>query len=258
MTNPTLNYQSEGEGEPLIILHGLFGSSRNWSSHAKKLAVDFKVIRVDLRNHGESFHDQQMDYAAMADDLVNLMDELGIASAHFLGHSMGGKVAMMLCHKFPQRVKKLIVADMAPVRYRHDHDNLIKPVLAMDLALVKSRNIADEMLASSIDNKQIRLFLLQNLDIVNGQACWKINWQVLDENMQKLTGYPPVDDWNVPHQSLFIRGENSDYVKPEHWQVVQQHFQNARLVSLKNAGHWLHFEQPEPFYQSVVAFLKSN
>ena len=243
------------QGQPFIIIHGLFGSSRNWQGLAKQFAVHYDVITLDLRNHGDSFHADSMDYPLMAADVIALMDQLQLDQAYVLGHSMGGKVAMTLCHEYPQRFDKLVVADIAPVSYSHDYDDIILPILQMDLANLANRQQADQSLASSIADQRIRLFLLQNLVFEQGQAHWMLNWPVLQRFMPQITGFADISDWHVPHPSLFIRGGLSDYVDERAWQLIQQHFEQAELVTLPQAGHWLHADKPEAFVDAVVAFL---
>jgi len=146
MGNPILNFTEQGQGTPLFIIHGLFGSSRNWQSLAKRYAEDFRVISVDLRNHGDSFHDALMDYSLMAQDIVDVMDHLQLSTAHMLGHSMGGKVAMKLAHLYPQKVSKLVVADIAPVSYLHDYHELIDAAMNLDLSIDNTRKQIDDRL----------------------------------------------------------------------------------------------------------------
>lgn len=256
MINPILNYKILGEGEPLLVIHGLFGSSRNWQSLSQQWSQHFRVITVDLRNHGDSFHDAEMNYSVMTADIGQLMDELNLDCAHVLGHSMGGKVAMKLCHAQPERVDKLIVADIAPVSYTHSYKDLIQPILDMDLSLISRRKQADEHLSLSIPDQGIRLFLLQNLAIVEGKARWKLNWAVLNQSMPEIIGFPDISSWSISNRSLFIRGGLSDYVSLENWQLIQKHFTQAELSTIENAGHWLHAEQPAQFSLSVLSFLQ--
>lgn len=255
MLNPILNYTLQGQGDPLLIIHGLFGSLRNWQTLSKGFAEHFKVISLDLRNHGDSFHDEEMSYTFMAEDVLLLMDELGLTSAHVLGHSMGGKVAMTLCHNYPQRVNKLIIADIAPLTYRHNYDELIVPILELDISSFKSRKEADLALAGSITDQRIRLFLMQNLSLGGGVLQWKLNWTALHKNMEALIGFPSIISWSIDNQSLFIRGALSDYVLDENWAFIQSHFTQARLHTINNAGHWLHADQPALFHDEVLKFL---
>ena len=158
-----LQYTKVGQGEPLLILHGLFGSSKNWQSLAKKFAEHFTVYAVDLRNHGDSFHDPLMNYEVMAGDVRALTSQLGLRRYHIIGHSMGGKVAMLYAFRYPDNVSNLIVADIAPVTYQHSHTQLIKPILEIDLKQVNSRSQVDKLLATDISDPMLRGFLLQNL-----------------------------------------------------------------------------------------------
>ncbi len=256
MCSAILNYSVEGEGRPLLIVHGLFGSSLNWKSHARELAQHYQVYRVDLRNHGDSFHAAGMDYAAMADDLERLITSQHLDRVDILGHSMGGKVAMMLAHRYPQRVNKLIVADIAPIAYEHEYDGLLLPLMKLDLAQIKSRRQADEKLESAISERLLRQFLLQNLALEDGQARWKINLSAVCEGIGNITGYPDISNWNIKADSLFLRGANSSYISDAHWALIQQHFCQAQLVTIANAGHWLHFEQPRAFLAEVSQFLR--
>jgi len=253
-----LNFNEQGAGEPLLIIHGLFGSSRNWNTLARRFAQHFRVITLDLRNHGDSFHDPDMGYGVMASDVIDVMDTLAIDRANLLGHSMGGKVAMKLSHDFTQRVERLVVADIAPVRYPHHYNDIIEPVMALDLAAIKNRQLADEMLMHDITDQRVRLFILQNLVFQDGHARWKLNWVAIRDNMQKITGFDDITDWLLATPSLFICGEQSNYVDAEARAIIEKHFLNARFSSLAQAGHWLHAEQPEAFYQQVYSFIAAN
>ncbi|MCK4708250.1 MAG: alpha/beta fold hydrolase [Gammaproteobacteria bacterium] len=257
MSRLSLNCSTQGEGDPLLIIHGLFGSSRNWKSLAKQFSEGFQVILLDLRNHGDSPFDLAMDYEVMVDDVIELMGKLSIQSAHILGHSMGGKVAMKLNQLYPERVNKLVIADIAPIGYTHDHDEIIDPVLELDLSTIISRKDADNQLEASIPDQRIRLFLLQNLAFKQGKARWNLNWKALKENMNSIVGYEDISHWSLHNPCLFIRGELSDYITDKSWNLITQHFTAAEKVTLANAGHWLHAEQPAAFYDAVVKFIRS-
>ena len=253
-----LNYNRQGEGEALLIIHGLFGSSRNWKTLAGRFAENYQVITPDLRNHGDSFHAPGMSYQDMAQDILALMQALGIDSAHLIGHSMGGKVAMKLAHDDPQRVKKLVVADVAPVVYSHHYDDIINPVLALDLTTLHNRRQADEQLQASISDQRVRLFILQNLEFNNGFARWKLNWVAIRDNMVDITGFEDISGWRVENPSLFIRGEMSHYIDDAGKSLITQHFPQVQFETLAAAGHWLHAAQPEAVYRSVSRFLEGN
>ena len=256
-TRNILHYNQSGSGAPLVILHGLFGSSKNWQSLAKQFAESFTVYNVDLRNHGSSFHDSEMNYIVMADDVSQLLEQLGIQSCHLVGHSMGGKVAMTLATSRPGLIAKMIVADIAPVGYSRSYDSLIDPIMAISLADIHSRSEVDRALSPSITDPMLRGFLLQNLNREGDNWCWRVNWTAIKQHMNELFGFPLApDDWHIDVPTLFIRGENSDYVDAEGISMIERHFSNAEVETLAKAGHWLHADQPHVFMQKVVAYLK--
>jgi pimeloyl-ACP methyl ester carboxylesterase len=253
---PELSYSSSGSGEPLLILHGLFGSGRNWQSHARRLAQDFAVVNVDLRNHGQSFHDDEMSYPAMAGDVARLIRQLDADPCHLLGHSMGGKVAMTLAFSEPGLVADLVIADIAPVVYAHDHDELIDAALALNLDNLDSRDDADRALGDRIGDASLRAFLLQNLLREGNDWRWRVNWRAIRREMRKLTGFIDLpDDWHSDLPALFIRGAKSDYVGDGEIAQIEKYFDNAQIATIENAGHWLHAEQPQAFIERVLEFL---
>ncbi len=247
-----------GAGPPLVILHGLFGSSKNWQSHARRFSRHFATYCIDLRNHGESFHADEMNYPAMSADLVALLDELGLDTCHLLGHSMGGKVAMTLAHEHPGRIDRLIVADIAPVAYSHDYDDLIDPIMALPLATIESRVQADHLLRPHIPEDPLRAFLMQNLARTEGGWRWRVNWAVIQREMDELTGFDLPTGWRIDTPTLFLRGARSDYVGDIELEVIEAHFTNFELATLGEAGHWLHAEQPDAFIERVLAFLDAE
>lgn len=253
--NQLLHYTKLGQGEPLLILHGLFGSSKNWQSLAKQFAEKSTVYSVDLRNHGNSFHDGQMNYEVMAEDLDALINYLDLKSYSIIGHSMGGKVAMLYALRYRHNISKLVVADIAPVDYQHSHMELIDPILSVDLDQVSSRAQVDKALASDINDPMLRGFLLQNLGRDGDSWYWKVNWPAIRQHMNSLVEFPPVvdDSSNIP--ALFIRGENSDYIDDHGIKAIKQTFGNVRIETMNNAGHWLHVEQPQRFVSLVADFL---
>jgi pimeloyl-ACP methyl ester carboxylesterase len=256
---PELHFSTSGSGKPLIILHGLFGSARNWQSHAREFAKHFQVITVDLRNHGQSFHADEMNYSVMAEDVAQLLYRLDLAACDILGHSMGGKVAMTLALQNPDLVARLIVGDIAPVAYFHDYDDLIDPILALPLATIESRAQADQLLRQNIPEDQLRAFLLQNLVREPTSWRWRVNWNIIQRDMEWLTGFGDLpQDWLVDCPSLFIRGANSDYVSDAEVAVIRQHFSNCTIETIGSAGHWLHAEQPEHFNRQVLDYLKTG
>ncbi|MBU2097464.1 MAG: alpha/beta fold hydrolase [Gammaproteobacteria bacterium] len=255
-----LNFkQYSSVGEPLLILHGLFGSLQNWAWHCKKFADYFAVIALDMRNHGASPHDDSMDYPLMAKDVLEFMDDHDIASAHVLGHSMGGKVAMQLALIAPERIKRLVIADVAPVQYggeRGEHDEIFEGLCAIDLAALGSRADADTQLAAHVSDEVVRQFLLSNL--VRGDSGgfrWRINLPVLKACYPKLRE-APVADKPYTGDVLFLRGDLSDYILPSHRDEVLRHFPKAKVKTITQTGHWLHAEKPETFNRLVTDFLR--
>ena len=256
---PQLNFSATGSGPPLLILHGLFGSSRNWQSLARRLAETSQVVNIDLRNHGQSFHDPAMGYADMAEDVGELLQHLQLENCTLLGHSMGGKVAMMLAHRLPERVSRLIVADIAPVAYRHSHADLVEAVLALDLDSLGSRADADRALAERIPEDGLRAFLLHNLARDGDNWVWRVNWRTVRDSMDELIGFDGLpEDWRLDLPTLFIRGSASDYIGAAEIEVIERHFGNVEIATIDGAGHWLHAEQPREFLRLVEDFLTTN
>ncbi len=253
--NRLLHYTELGQGEPLLILHGLFGSSKNWQSLAKKFAEKFTVYSVDLRNHGNSFHDPLMNYEVMAEDLDILIHHLELQSYNIIGHSMGGKIAMLYALRYRHNISKLIVADIAPVNYEHSHTELIAPILSVDLDQVSSRSQVDKALSADISDPMLRGFLLQNLGRDGDSWYWKVNWLAIKQQMNALVEFPQCQDDSSNIPALFIRGENSDYIDDHGIAAIRQLFGNARIETMNNAGHWLHVEQPQKFTSLVLDFL---
>lgn len=256
---PELHFTSSGTGQPLVVLHGLFGSGKNWQSHARQFANHFQVFNVDLRNHGESFHADEMNYSVMAADVVQLLHRLELSNCYILGHSMGGKVAMTLAMRNPDLVAAMIVADIAPVTYFHHYDDLINPILALRLEQCESRAHADQLLRQNIPEDQLRAFLLQNLVREAGRWRWRVNWQVIQRDMEWLTGFVDApDNWLVEVSTLFLRGANSDYIGAAEIDVIGQHFTNPTIKTIADAGHWLHAEKPDSFGKLVLEFLQAG
>jgi esterase len=253
---PELHYTKSGSGPALLILHGLFGSGKNWHSHMRRFAESFEVYSIDLRNHGQSFHADEMNYPAMAADVAQLIAHLGLRECHILGHSMGGKVAMTLAIQHPALVTSMIVADIAPVAYQHDYDDLIEPILALDLDSFDSRTQIDHALRPNIPEDQLRAFLLQNLLRESDGWRWRVNWPVIQRDMDALTGFASLPaDWVGSQPALFIRGASSDYVGSAEIEVIERHFDHARVATIDEAGHWLHAENPLEFSRLVLDFL---
>lgn len=252
-----LHYQAHSptqcKGQPLVLLHGLFGSADNWGSVAKHFAQSSKVITVDLRNHGHSPHSDSQTYEEMADDLSALCDALGLAQIYLLGHSLGGKVAMQFATQYPNKVSKLIVVDMAMRAYRDRYTQLMDLMLSVNLSQMATRQDVDKALADAIPNIRVRQFLLTNLVKNDGQLQWRINLPALKANYATLIAAVKV---HFDQPSLFIRGERSDYVSEGDIAELQQHFPQAQFVTLPT-DHWVHAEQPQLFIQALEQFLVS-
>ncbi|MDH3761072.1 MAG: alpha/beta fold hydrolase [Gammaproteobacteria bacterium] len=254
-----LSYTRSGDGKPLVVLHGLFGSGRNWQSHRRHFGTQFEVFNVDLRNHGDSFHSDEMNYPAMAEDVAALLQSLNLGACNLLGHSMGGKVAMTLAVSHPGLVGRLIVADIAPVSYFHHYDDLIEPILALPLGALKSRAEADQLLRQNIPEDQLRAFLLQNLLREPEGWRWRVNWRAIQRDMEFLTGFDDLPHgWRIEKPTLFIRGARSDYVGDAEIDVIHRHFAGAEIATIEDAGHWLHAEKPEIFARLVLEFLLAD
>lgn len=246
-------------GEPVLLLHGLFGAASNWGRVARALADDWRVLVPDLRNHGQSPHSGSHDYPAMAADVIALMDRHDIDAATLVGHSMGGKVAMHLALTAPGRVTRLAVVDMAPVRYTHDFDGVLAAFDAVDLGAIGSRADAEAAMAARIDAPGLRAFLLQNL--VRDQAGdwrWRLNLSALRRAQPALLGFPDV----VPGTAYagptrFIQGERSDYLKPAYEPRVRELFPAASICTVAGVGHWVYAEAPDGFMDCLRPLLES-
>lgn len=250
-----LHFKSIGAGEPLVLLHGLFGQSDNWFGVAPKLAERFRVLALDLRNHGHSPHHPEMDYPLMAADVEKFFLTQDIESAHVIGHSMGGKVAMQFALDFPARVKKLVVVDMAPRAYARVHDQIFAALLALDLAAFQTRQQIENALAPAIPSLNLRRFLLKNLGRDDhGNFVWKMNLRGVAENYSRL-GQVVAAKHHFHGPTLFIRGGKSDYISAMDETEIQRLFPAAEIQDIPSAGHWVHADAPEEFVRLVSAFL---
>lgn len=241
---------------PLLIVHGLYGSARNWGVIARRLADRRDVYAVDQRNHGESPWHPTHSYADMAGDLAEVIGSLG-APMDVMGHSMGGKAAMVLALHRPDLLRRLVVADIAPVAYAHDQTQYITAMQAMDLAGVDTRAEADRRLAATVPEASLRAFFLQSLDLkAEGGPRWRLNLDVLAEEMPKIVGWPdPQGMFEGP--VLFLTGAESHYVRPEHRALIRPLFPQARFAKLPGAGHWLHADKPRAFEETLRIYLDS-
>lgn len=250
-----LNYKKLGEGEPIIILHGLFGMLDNWQTLARKIAENYTVYLLDQRNHGRSPHAEVHTYQEMAKDLKAFMDQELLTRAHVLGHSMGGKTAMQFASFFPEMVDHLIVVDIAPKVYPRGHDAIFKALQSLRFEDAVSRKDVDDQLAEYIDDLGIRQFLLKNIvrDKVSGFRL-RMNLPVLYEDYENILG---TLNWEHRFEgpTLFIRGEESPYIADGDMKEILQLFPAAKLETVKEAGHWVHAENPEQLLQLLRTFL---
>lgn len=253
MLNTVLTGQPTDK-KPLLIVHGLFGSARNWGVIAKRMSQDRQVITVDMRNHGTSFRAKSMSYTDLADDLAEVLQTHGAPlGTHVLGHSMGGKATMMLALKRPELVKSLIVADISPVAYAHTNKPLIDAMQALDLSQVNKRSDADAMLAVDIFDAGVRAFLLQSLVVKD--KSWLLNLQVLEDEMPKIVGWPDDVTDAFDKDTFFLSGAESTYVSRDHRAATKALFPKAKFASLPDTGHWLHAEKPREFEAALQAWL---
>ncbi len=239
---------------PLVIAHGLYGSARNWNAIARRLSDRREVIAVDMRNHGESPWSPDHSYPAMAADLAEVISRLG-QPADLLGHSMGGKAAMMLALTGSSPLRRLVVADIAPIAYDHDPGIHARAMRALPLDGLTSRAEADRRLSATLPDPALRAFFLQSLDLrAEGGPRWRLNLPVLEAEMAKITGWPdPPGRFDGP--ALFVTGALSSYVRPSDHPAILARFPQARFVTLEGAGHWLHADRPREFEATLRAFL---
>ena len=252
----SLACSTSGEGPPLIVLHGLFGSGTNWRGIARRLAERHRVLSVDARNHGASPHADTMSYRAMAADVRALMDAEGIDRATVLGHSMGGKTAMTLALESPDRVARLVVVDIAPGPSPGDHAPLIAAMKALDLASLSRRSEADPLLARSVPDAGLRAFLLQNLVADGERLRWRINLEAIEACMPALLAFDAVRPGGTyPGPTLFVHGERSDYLSEAHLPAIRASFPAAALGSVPDSGHCIHAENPQGFLETLLPFV---
>jgi esterase len=252
-----LAHVSFGEaGSPVVILHGLLGSARNWTSIAKEVAGTHRVFALDLRNHGRSPWAASMSFDEMAGDVAAFIERQGLGPVTLIGHSLGGKVGMRLALTHPELIERLVVVDVAPVAYAHTFAPLVETMRQVDLARVKRRTDAELQLQDAVPDAAMRNFLLQNLVKADAGFVWRVNLEALAANMHELLGFPtPAPDAAYGGPTLFVAGDRSDYVRPEHRPRIERLFPDAEYVVIADAGHWLHAERPVAFLAHVRRFL---
>ncbi|MBP6181486.1 alpha/beta fold hydrolase [Flavobacterium sp.] len=248
----------EGSGKPLLILHGFLGMSDNWKTLAVQFAADFQVHILDLRNHGRSLHSEEFSYEIMVQDVFEYCQAHNLENINIIGHSMGGKVAMLLATTHPELVDKLIVADIGPKFYPQHHQDILAGLNAVDFSIKPSRNEVEEIMAKYISDFGTRQFLMKNLYWQEpGQLAFRFNLSVFNTKMDEI-GVPLSENLIFEKPTLFIRGGNSNYILDSDFENIKYHFPTAIVETIPNAGHWLHAENPVLFYQMVHSFLKIN
>ncbi|WP_375322030.1 alpha/beta fold hydrolase [Aliivibrio logei] len=249
-----LNYKEQGNGDPLILIHGLFGNLDNLGLLARQLESSYRVISIDLRNHGHSFHSEDHNYQTLAFDIITLLEHLSISSAHLIGHSMGGKVVMAISGQKPEIVSSLVILDMAPVAYpEHRHDAVFSGLQRIIDTPPTTRKEADQLLATSIVDPGVRQFLSKSLYKENEHLNLRFNVPALLNNYHHIIGWEPISPFTG--DVLFIKGENSDYIQASHQKEIMLQFPKAKAHIVNGTGHWLHAEKPEVIYRVISRFL---
>lgn len=246
-----------GQGQPLLILHGYFGMGDNWKSFANKLENSYQVHLIDQRNHGRSFHSDAFDYELMVEDLDAYINHHQLDSVILLGHSMGGKTAMLYAVEHSEKVEKLIVVDIAPKMYPPHHHDILDGLNSVDFSIQNSRQLVDEKLAEKIPENGVRQFLLKSIYWKEkGVLAYRFNLSSLTENNNEVgVALPSFTEYDG--ETLFLKGENSGYISTDDEGLIQAHFPKAIMKTIKNAGHWLHAENPTDFFKEVDLFLNS-
>lgn len=255
----TLNYIEIGEGQPMVILHGLFGSLDNWMTLARRFAKNHRVFLIDQRNHGKSVHVDEHTYDAMAEDLLLFFDEHDLNNVLLIGHSMGGKTSMQFAIENPDRLNRVVVVDIGPQGYEVHHDEIIRAMQSLDLAKLASRREAEEELSTMIEQNDTRQFLLKNLyrtkdESGNARYDWRFNLEIIAQDIEEV-GLPIHGSSDLPF--LFIRGIKSNYITANQLPEIQEQFPNAELISLET-GHWVHAEDPEGLYDIISEFAEGK
>lgn len=254
----SLNVIETGSGDPLIILHGLLGTARNWGMIAKELGRNWRVFAVDMPNHGGSPWFDRMDYPFMAEQVGDWI-AARFPKAVVMGHSMGGKAAMTLALTRPQLVSRLIVVDIAPVTYTHGYTGYTRAMRAVPLAQATKRADIEAYLAQTVDDPRIRAFLMQNLDSDNGGYRWRANIDVLEREMAGIVDFPATFPHPFyPGPALFVSGGASDYVHAQDHDRIKALFPKAEFATIAGAGHWLHADKPREFLDVVMTFLDQD
>ena len=246
----------KGEGIPLLILHGYFGMSDNWKSLGNQFSEDYQVHLIDQRNHGRSFHEDDFNYEVLVEDLYNYIQFHQLERVDIIGHSMGGKTAMLFAVTYPDLVEKLIVVDISPRQYQPHHNAILAGLNSIDFSIQNTRTLVDKKLTELIPEFGVRQFLLKNVFWKEkGQLAYRFNLESLTDNNPEVgEALPPFTVFEK--ETLFLKGDKSNYITENEEPIIDAHFPNSKIVEIKNAGHWLHAENPKQFYNEVCGFLK--
>lgn len=254
--NSILNSTIKGEGKPLLILHGYFGMSDNWKTLGNQFSEDYQVHLIDQRNHGRSFQADEFNYKVLAEDLYNYIQHHQLENVYLVGHSMGGKTAMLFAATYPDLVDKLIVVDISPKEYQPHHNAILAGLNSVDFTIHNSRKLVDEQLSKYIPEFGVRQFLMKNVYWVEKeQLGFRFNLKSLTDNNPEV-GKPLPQNTSFSKETLFLKGEKSGYIIPQEQLIIDNHFPNNKVVEIANAGHWLHAENPKQFYEEVCWFLE--
>ncbi len=250
-----LNYKEEGQGVSVVILHGLFGMLDNWATISKSLSSTCHVVTVDLRNHGRSFHDPELNYPVMAKDVSELIEFLKLDHVHIIGHSMGGKVAMQLAELNPNKIQSISILDIAPVEYERGHDDIFDTIFNLDLRSLSTRGQIQEKMLQSLHSISVVQFLMKSLERTSDGFRWRTNFDALYEHYDTLRLSPDLTTIKKP--AMFVTGTKSPYVDQEGLRAIAQYFENFRVEEIE-AGHWIHAEKPEELLDIIKTFIGQN
>jgi len=251
-----LNYKKLGKGQPLLILHGLFGMLDNWISLGKRYAEQYEVYLIDQRNHGKSPHSNEFKFADMADDLMEFIEDHHIRGALAIGHSLGGKTLIEFTHDHACFIDKMVIADIGPKAYKPHHDHIIAAMEGLDIKNFNSRAEAEDALQNQIQSLPIRQFLLKNLYWKNKEELgWKINLKAIKQNLNEVL--VDMSDYHINLPTLFLKGGDSDYILSEDEPKIKAHFPNSKIITIPGTGHWLHAEKPDEFYRITKKFFNN-
>ncbi len=258
MTMPLLHHKIKGSGKPFVFLHGLLGSGDNWKSIAREYEPDFAAILVDQRNHGRSFHADHMSYREMAKDIADLIAALDLGPAIVLGHSMGGKVAMSLARLYPEHCDRLIIVDSSPLEFQSGHKDIIDLIADTDLSEYEDRKAIEAHLTQGLQSQGLAYFIMKNITREGKSYRWKLNIDVIQSHYPEImAGILDLgEDFSRP--SLFIKGEESDYIGYDEERAIYSHFDDVDVISVKNAGHWVHSDQPDELKSIISTFLSQS